>query len=328
MMRWLAAAMVAGCAWAQAVVAPGARSEMDAHNCYPYDGRWGDRVDRALSAGTPVAIEQDLAWYRDPKTGRSRSVVTHGGKHVTGDEPSMREYFFEKIRPLMERALAEGDHGDWPLVTLNLDFKTDEAAHHAAVWKLLKEYEGWLCTAERLKDGSKVAPMKAGPLLVLTGEADSQERDFEQIVPVGGRLLLFGAVKTARHLNAAMAPEQIVEGGETNYRRWWNNPWGVVEAGGQRAAGEWTAASEARLRTLVRYAHTHGLYIRFYTLDGAPEAEMEANGWFMEYDFGSLEAAKARWLAAEREGVDYIATDEYEELGKFLRGSGKVAGLH
>jgi hypothetical protein len=62
--RWLAAAVWAGCAFGQAVVAPGARSVMDAHNCYPYDGRWGDRVDRALSAGTPVAIEQDLAWYR------------------------------------------------------------------------------------------------------------------------------------------------------------------------------------------------------------------------------------------------------------------------
>ena len=50
---------------------------MDAHNCYPYFEWWGDRIDRALSAGTPLAIEQDFAWHTDPKTGRSWSV-THG----------------------------------------------------------------------------------------------------------------------------------------------------------------------------------------------------------------------------------------------------------
>ncbi|HEX6466012.1 MAG TPA: hypothetical protein VFZ99_01830, partial [Terriglobales bacterium] len=56
---------------------PGSRVVMDAHNCYPYDGRWGDRITRALSAGTPLAIEQDLAWYTDPRTHESRIVVSH-----------------------------------------------------------------------------------------------------------------------------------------------------------------------------------------------------------------------------------------------------------
>jgi hypothetical protein len=56
----------------------------------------------------------------------------------------MRDYFFERIRPLMEAALKEGDKGNWPLVTLNLDFKSDESAHHAAVWKLLRQYEAWI----------------------------------------------------------------------------------------------------------------------------------------------------------------------------------------
>ena len=31
---------------------PGSRTVMDAHNCYPYFEWWGDRIDRALSAGT------------------------------------------------------------------------------------------------------------------------------------------------------------------------------------------------------------------------------------------------------------------------------------
>ena len=45
---------------AQQVPQPGSRTLMDAHNCYPYFEWWSDRIDRALSAGTPLAIEQDL----------------------------------------------------------------------------------------------------------------------------------------------------------------------------------------------------------------------------------------------------------------------------
>ncbi len=297
---------------------PGARTQMDAHNCYPYDGRWADRIDRALSAGPPLAIEQDLFWYTDPSTGQSRSLVTHG-KPARGDEPSMRDYFFERIRPLMETALRDGNRGNWPLITLNLDFKSDEAAHHAAVWDLLGEYEHWLCTAERLAGPARVAPMTAGPLLVLTGEADSQEHDFHDIVPVGGRLRLFGAVSVKGRRESTTPPEVMVPGAATNYRRWWNNPWKVVEQGGQAKAGFWTDVEQARLNALVRHAHDRGLWIRFYTLDGDTPASMKANGWFNEYNFGSRAAAEIRWAAARRAGVDYIASDHYEALARFLR---------
>ena len=46
------------------------RPLLDAHNCYPYDGQWNDRIERALNSGFPVSIEQDLAWYVDPATGK------------------------------------------------------------------------------------------------------------------------------------------------------------------------------------------------------------------------------------------------------------------
>ena len=62
---------------------PGARVLLDAHNCYPYQGQWADRIDRALTTGIPVAIEQDLYWYQDPATGKAWSVVSHD-KPVTG----------------------------------------------------------------------------------------------------------------------------------------------------------------------------------------------------------------------------------------------------
>jgi hypothetical protein len=51
-------------------------SVLDAHNCYPYEGQWTDRLQRALSTGRPVGIEQDLAWYR----GASRRL-SHGKNH-------------------------------------------------------------------------------------------------------------------------------------------------------------------------------------------------------------------------------------------------------
>jgi hypothetical protein len=301
-------------------ITPGSRVQMDAHNCYPYYGHWTDRIERALKTGTPLAIEQDLIWHTDPHTHQSQSLVAHG-KPIHGNEPTMRNYFFERIRPLMEAALREGDHGDWPLVTLNLDFKSDEAAHHAAIWKLLKQYEQWICSAERTVDLRQVMPITVRPLLVLTGEADSQERDFYDIVPVGDRLLAFGAVRTEGK-DPMMAAETMVAEPANNYRRWWNNPWSVVERGGQRKAGPWTTQDEIRLTQLVTRAHGLGLWIRFYTLNGLSDRDLGRNGWDKGYNFGSREKASARWMAAIRAGVDFIATDQYEDVAALVRTHG------
>jgi len=303
-----------GAADSTAPVPPGGRSVLDAHNCYPYNGRWKDRLERALKTGVPIAIEQDLLWYTDPKTGASRSVLSHGAP-ADGTEPGMREYFFEYIRPIMEAALERGNRGDWPLITLNLDFKSDEPAHHAAVWKLLGDYQAWLCTAERSADPGQVTPIQAGPLLVLAGDADSQERDFHDIVPVGGRLRVFGAVHRIGD-DPSADPKRMIATPATNYRRWWNNPWTVVERGGQQKAREWTAQERKRLESLVQYAHKSGLWIRFYTLNGCPAGIDEQNGWEPEYNFGTPERVDERWLAALNAGVDFIATDQYEEFAK------------
>src|SRR5262245_41968847 len=101
----LAVLLIRGLAVSQdSAIKPGARSLMDAHNCYPYYEWWNDRIDRALSAGTPLAIEQDLAWHTDKRTGKSWSVLTHGGSPA-GNEPTMQQYFFERIRPIVEQAM-------------------------------------------------------------------------------------------------------------------------------------------------------------------------------------------------------------------------------
>jgi hypothetical protein len=295
---------------------PGARVLLDAHNCYPYFEWWSDRIDRALSAGTPLAIEQDLLWAKNPQTGEMNSVVSHGAP-ATGSEPGMREYFFERVRPMVERALREGNHGDWPLITLNLDLKSEEPEHLAAIWRLLRQYRDWLTTAPRSANLEPPETLDIKPILVLTGESDAQKALFYDQVPLGARLLVFGAVRTNTK-DPSAAPERLEADPADNYHRWWNNSWHVVEPEGQPMAGEWTREKEARLAALVHHAHSHNLWIRFYTLDGASQAELSCNGWFRGYNFGSKDAVRKRWAAAAEAGADYIASDQYEELAAYL----------
>src|SRR5579883_942314 len=246
------------------------RPVLDAHNCYPYKGQWKDRIDRALSTGFPVSIEQDLAWYSDPATGKGRVVVSHTDK-VTGDEPELRHYFFDRVRPIVEKALADQDRSKWPILILHFDFKTTTPPLLHAVWELLGEYQGWITTATKSADSHELTAFDAKPILVITEDSDEQEAVFYTAVPVGAKLRLFGSAHTKvlpreerEHLMATLPPDQLLTERPTTYRRWWNNSWHEVEEGGQRTAGPWTAAKEKRLRALVDHAHRQGFWIRFY----------------------------------------------------------------
>ena len=302
------------------------RPVADAHNCYPEDGRWANRIERALSAGFPIAIEQDLAWYV-PSGGAGRVVVSHSEK-TTGSEPDLRDYFFERVRPIVESALAANRRETWPIIVLHFDFKDVQQPLLEAVWKLLGEYQGWITTAVKSADPHKLAPFDARPLLVLTEDSDEQEKVFFDAVPVGGRLRVFGSAHTTpvgeqdkarrNHILVTMPPKQLLAERPTNYRRWWNNSWYVVEEGGQRQAGDWTAQDDRRLRALVDHAHRLGFWIRFYTLDGYAPGENQ--GWGASYNFGSREAAEIRWRAAIAAGVNLIASDHYEALAAMVRG--------
>lgn len=301
------------------------RPVLDAHNCYPYEGRWADRIERALKTGFPVAIEQDLAWWVDPDNGKGRVVVTHTPK-TTGTEPTLRNYFFERVRPIVEEALRKNERERWPLIILHFDFKDNQAPLLHAVWDLLGEYQSWITTAMKGADPRVLAPFDPKPLLVLTEDSDAQEEVFFKQVTASGRLRLFGSAhtnevaeksKAAReHLQATLPPERLLSAPPTNYRRWWNNSWFVVEEGGQHQAGDWTEADDRRLHALVDHAHRLGYWIRFYTLDGF--AEGEDRGWGNAYNFGSIEAARARWKAAVDAGVNLVATDQYEALRELM----------
>lgn len=299
---------------------------LDAHNCYPYDGHWNDRIHRALDSGFPVSIEQDLAWYVDPKTGEGRVVVSHTAQ-PTGREPTLHAYFFEQVRPIIEKALARNERGEWPLIILHFDFKDTRPAILAAVWQLLGEYQPWLSTAIKTADPHRLSPIDRGPILVVTEDSDAQAKVFYDDVPVGGRLRLFGSAHTQdpppgesaaqrAHWEATALPAQLLTTRATVYRRWWNNSWWIVEEGGQPQAGAWTKAANRRLRSLVDYAHQQGYWIRFYTLDGFDEKH--DRGWDESYNFGSMSQVMPRWRAAIAAGVDFIATDQYEALSHYL----------
>ena len=304
---------------------PGKRVLLDAHNSYPEQGKWADRIDRALSNGVPLAIEQDLYWRRIA-SGEFAPVVAHDSAATDG-APTMEAYFFDKIRPIMERALKENRRTTWPLIVLNLDFKTDEREHHVAILKLLTKYDAWLTTAARTATPNVPAPFAIGPLLVLCGQNETQRRDFADSVKVGDKLRVFGAIpvpaapgstreERARNL-VMMTAGQLIAPRVSNYARWVNFPWGVVEEGGQRKAADFTPADSGRLVSLVSRAHANGLWIRFYTVDGfSPE---EDRGYTADYNFGSQTRAAVRWDAVINAGVDFVATDQYEQFGALLK---------
>ncbi len=303
------------------------RPVLDAHNCYPYDGRWNNRIERALDSGFPVSIEQDLAWYVDPNTGQGRVVVSHT-PHPTEKEPTLRAYFFGHVRPIVEQALKENKRDQWPLIILHFDFKDTQPAILHAVWNLLGEYEPWLSTAVKTSDPNKLSAIKREPILVITEDSDAQEKVFFDDVPVGARLRLFGSAHThavpqgmsmteAMHWAATVSPDVLLSAPPTDYRRWWNLPWYFVEEGGQTRAGDWTAADDARLRALIDRAHELGYWIRLWTLNGFNPQDDQ--GWGRSYNFGSKQAVIVRWKASIAAGANFVATDQYEELAPYFK---------
>ncbi len=301
----------------------GGRSLLDAHNAYPEEGRWKNRLDRAIATGSmPIVIEQDIAW-----SSSGVPVVSHDTT-LDGTEPTLENHFFKRVIPILERAIRAKDR--LPLIVLHLDVKTNERAHHRAIWELLQKHRQWLTTAPF--DNNHTSSMTRGPLMVITENGENQEKDFTEWAAADGTLLLFGTIpgpavrqsddadERARLLINA-SPQQLIPAAATSYRRWVNFPWMVIEEGGPPKARDWNDRDEQRLRNVVDYAHRQGLFIRFYTLDGISAAD--SLGWTDSYNFGSRDAVTARWRAAIRAQVDLIATDQYEDLAALLKAAAR-----
>src|SRR5580704_7078429 len=140
---------------------PGTRVQILSHNAYPDHGKYTERLDRTIAAGMPVVVEEDLAWID------GKSLLIHGAKNVADDDPTLESYFFPKVKPIMEKALNEGNKGNWPLITLYLDIKNDPREHLEAISKVLDHYDAWLTTAVKTTDLSKQSPFNLKPMMVL-----------------------------------------------------------------------------------------------------------------------------------------------------------------
>ena len=320
-----------------ALFSPGKQTLVLAHNAYPEKGQYTDRFDRAMAAGMPLAIEIDLTWAPNPKTGKAGSLVgdfpERRFKEITGDEPVLKQFFFERVRPIVEKALKDNDKRNWPLVRLYLDIKNDPPEHLEYLWSLLGEYENWLTTAVKTNDAGHQSPLDLKPLMVMTEDKDNdiKEEFFYNRVPVGGKLRVYGTArlsvppgdklteKQIIELRYTMKPEDLIKDRASNYRRWWGSPWNMVETGSKDAVGEWNQEKEARLDAIVKYAHSMGYLVSVWNLDGIDPESCKQRGWSAKYNFGSLDVAKIRWKAAVKAGVDFIGTDQYEEVAKVLR---------
>jgi hypothetical protein len=307
---------------------PGSRIQVLSHNAYPDHGKFADRLDRTIAAGVPFAVEEDLAWVD------GRSLLIHGSRNATKDDPTLESYFIPKIRPIMEKALKDGNKGNWPLIILYLDIKNDPPEHLAYVNQFLDKYDGWLTKAEKTSDITKQSPLELKPMMVLVEDkqGDIKQKVFYDDVPVGGKIRVFGSAEKfdenpqklprnqkaeAVALMASRDPEQLVSKRADNYRRWFGTNWAFIERGGQTRSGEWSKTSEARLKKFVDYGHRLGYFVGVYCLNGYTESENQ--GWDKDYNFGSKEKVLPRWQAAVRAHADFISTDQVEDVGKLIK---------
>lgn len=258
--------------------------------------------------------------------------MIHGAKNVGGEDPTLESYFFPKIRPVIEKALKEGNKGNWPVVTLYLDIKNDPPEHLAAINAVLDKYQDWLTTAVKTDDILKVSPLHVRPLMVLVEDKQNdlnKEQAFYDTIPVGGKIRAFGSApkldpNPGRKLSSQEAvnrqfnatPADLIQGRADNYHRWIGFDWAFIEKGGEANAGDWTGEDETRLEEFVSYGHKLGYLVSVYCIDGFTEVDNQ--GWDKEYNFGSREAAETRWKAAARAKADFISTDHYEQLSEIL----------
>lgn len=307
---------------------PGARTLMLAHNAYPDEGTHGDRLDRAISAGVPFVVEEDLIWVN------GRSLLIHNEKAAGPDSPTLESYFFPKVKPIIEKALHDGNKGNWPLITLYLDIKNDPVEHLEVIAKMLDKYDGWLTKAAKTADISKQSPLEYKPMMVILEDKqnDIKQDFFYDRVPVGGKIRAFGSAvkfddnpkklpRTAREERFAglvqIDPEQLVAKRADNWRRWFGTDWHFIEICGPAHGSDWNAATEARMKKFVDYGHRLGYLVSFYETNGFTDDQNR--GWTAEYNFGSKEAARVRWNALIKAHADFIATDQYEDVGDAIR---------
>jgi len=328
---WGAAALAVSFAFAAgapSTFAPGARTLVLAHNAYPDEGKYADRLDRVIAAGVPFVVEEDLVWVN------GRSLLIHNEKAANAESPTLESYFFPKVAPIVEKALKDGNKGNWPLITLYLDIKNDPEEHLQAISKVLDKYDAWLTKAVKTADITKMSPLELQPMMVILEDKqnDIKQDFFYDRIPVGGKFRAFGSAvkfddnpnklpRTARDARFAslvkIPVEQLVSKRADNWRRWFGTDWHFVELCGPTHGNDWNPATEARMKRFVEYGHSLGYLVSFYEVNGFTDEQNQ--GWTAEFNFGSKQAAQTRIHALVAAHADFISTDQYEDVAAAIR---------
>lgn len=313
------------------------RTIMLAHNAYASKGGGSvDLFEEALNTGLPVALEVDLAWLNDP-SGKSHTVLG-GPRTAAAGDPTFENYVIPRMKPIVEKALKEGNKGNWPLITLYLDFKLDEKTAIPVLEELnktLDEYDTWISFAPKPSNDTVQTALQVRPLLLLCYDKTgvpivNVKREFYyDRVPVGGKVRVFGSVRdpaapaglsrdAANEFLYTQSPEQVLNSKADTYRRWFFMRWMYIEKGGVSKAGDWTKEDEARLNQFVKRAKDMGYWVSPFTLGYLPAGQP---GFDKDYHFASIEAAQLRWKAALRAKVNFIQTDTltYKALTDLLK---------
>jgi len=273
---------------------------ISAHNCYPANNRSDARLAQALALGIDN-IEIDLGW--DAAGGRL--IVGHDAAPREGRiYPELAEY----VIPALERHRKAGRPDNAPTV-LTIDWKTTEPEAVRNFKAFLDDHADWFSSAPKVA-GSALVPRRL--TVCLTGD-DRAKEAYDALIPPGGtyrafRDKVFGAGAYFDNLDD-YAPRPA-----DTYFRFLTFHWATIERGAPAAAGDWTPAEAARLKTLMTLVHNRGYRARFYCLNGS-----RSLGTIL-YAFPTPDAARARWHAAADAGVDFIATDDYAEIVAELRG--------
>jgi hypothetical protein len=254
----------------------------NAHNCYPENGQYSDRLERARRAGLR-AVEIDVTWSEE----RRRTVISHQ-KMPTGGEPTLKEYFWKPVEPELRR-LPRGRPG-WLLL---IDFKIDHPAVIEEIYQDLKLRRRLLT-----RFGDQV---DYGPLTVMLTGDNAAIAAFEKRNRGSGPYLAMGNREPAgRQYQDNVAA--YFDADATPFYRVFNFEWVHLEPDREaRRSGPMPEAARARLRALAELAHQKGYWLRTWTLN--------------ESTFGGRQGLLERWRAAREAGVEMIATDEYELAG-------------
>lgn len=291
---------------ALAIVMCGADAPLpiSAHNCYPINREDNARLVEALGLGIDN-IEIDIGWDENLQ----QILVGHDAAPQPGIRyPRFDAYFTAAIEAHWKSARADGA----PTV-LTIDWKTDRIEAVAAFKRYLDEHAEWFSTAIKPEDPATRTPLTPRRLTVcFTGSENAKVR-YDAMVRPGEPYRAFRDVVFGAGSAYESDVKTYVKSKANAYHRFLTFYWGVVERGGPALAKDWTAADEARLKTLVEFAHRGGYRIRMYCLNG--HSGMLLTG----YRFANDEAARARWTAAVRAGVDWVASDEYREIVEAVR---------